>query len=108
MLHQSGRPVLMLMYELTLFKSEALPELAGSIARKREALAAQRTMLGSAIEDGVATGAIRPDVEVDPAALALLGFVNGLAMLWLLDPSAFSLRERAESTVDVVLAGLAP
>ena len=29
MLHQSGRPVLMLMYELTLFKSEALPELAG-------------------------------------------------------------------------------
>jgi len=94
--------------ELTLFKSEALPELAGSIARKREALAAQRTMLGSAIEDGVATGAIRPDVEVDPAALALLGFVNGLAMLWLLDPSAFSLRERAESTVDVVLAGLAP
>jgi TetR/AcrR family acrAB operon transcriptional repressor len=94
--------------ELTLFKAEALPELAGSIDTKREVLAAQRRMLRGAIEAGMAAGDIRPDVAADVAALALLGFLNGLAVVWLLDPSAFSLRDRAEATVDVALAGLVP
>ena len=40
-------------------------------------------------------------------AIAALGLVNGLTTLWLMDPTAFSLKGLAEETVDLFLRGIA-
>jgi hypothetical protein len=77
--------------ELTLFKAEALPEIADSLEAKRAALRSQRALAASLIVGAKAQGDVRSDVDPNAAAITLLGLVNGIAVLWLLDPGTFSL-----------------
>ena len=93
--------------ELTLFKSEATPDLAAGIAAKAQATRALRASLAALIQAGVAAGALRPSVEPDAAALAVIGLLNGVAATWLLDPAAFSPRAQAAPIADAFLYGLA-
>jgi TetR/AcrR family acrAB operon transcriptional repressor len=93
--------------ELTLFKSEATPDLAAGIAAKARATGALRDSLAQLVRAGIAAGAIRPGVEPDAAALAAIGLLNGVAATWLLDPAAFSPRAQAAPIADAFLYGLA-
>jgi TetR/AcrR family transcriptional regulator, acrAB operon repressor len=93
--------------ELTLFKSEATPELAAGVAAKVKATYALRNSLAELVRAGIATGAIRPNVEPDASALAAIGLLNGVAATWLLDPTAFSPRDQAAPIADTFLYGLA-
>jgi AcrR family transcriptional regulator len=59
------------------------------------------------IQQGIDAGEIRQEVNPDVAATSALGMTNGISMIWLLDPTAFSLKARAEEMVDVLIYGLA-
>jgi TetR/AcrR family transcriptional regulator, acrAB operon repressor len=93
--------------ELTLYKSEAIPELAAGVAAKAQATRALRDSLVQIVRAGIAAGAIRPDVEPGVAALAAISLLNGVTATWLLDPAAFSPRAQAASIADTFLYGLA-
>jgi TetR/AcrR family acrAB operon transcriptional repressor len=92
--------------ELTLFKSEATPELAAGVAAKAQATRALRETLAKLVNTGIAAGEIRPNAEPEAAALAAIGLLNGVATTWLLDPSAFSPGAQAEPIADMFLHGL--
>lgn len=92
--------------ELTFFKSEALPEIAGSLDAKRAAMQSQRELATSLIVDAKARGEIDADIDPHTVAITLLGLVNGIAILWLLDPEAFSLTAQAAQSVDLALSAI--
>ena len=58
------------------------------------------------IQQGVEAGEFRPSISTEYAGLALVGFVNGMALIWIQDQAHFSIKERAESLVDLFLAGI--
>ena len=92
--------------ELTIFKSEALPEIAGSLAAKRAAMQSQRELAASLVADAKALGEVDADVDPPAVAITLLGLVNGLAILWLLDPEAFPLTAQAEQSIDLAMSAI--
>lgn len=92
--------------ELVTFKTGYVGELEASLRRKQESTRTLIDYVTTLIEQGIDTGEIRPGVNPRDAALALIGAMNGVSLLWLFDPQAFSLRVRAESIVDLALNGL--
>ena len=92
--------------ELSLNKTGVAPELASIMEQTIKG----RRMLGQffaqLIKEGIQTGEFRADVSPDDAALTLVGFMNGMGLIWIQDPKHFSIKERAESLVDVFLAGI--
>lgn len=59
------------------------------------------------LNQGVETGDFRADLHTKPAAYALVGFMNGMGLLWIQDQKAFSIRDQAHELVDVLLKGIA-
>ena len=95
------------MLELIMLKTEISPELAGGIQEKTSGNRATIGFFASLIRQGIQVGEIRPEVQPEVAATAALGMVNGITLIWLLDPAAFSLRDSAEAAVALFLRGLA-
>lgn len=93
--------------ELVSFKTAITPEMEAGIRLKNEGMTAFIGYLASVVEQGIQTGEIRPGVNAQDAAMTISGLMNGISLLWLLDPKRFSLRERAESMVEIFLQGLA-
>lgn len=67
---------------------------------------AYRVALGKFITQGVATGEFRP-VDVSVAAISLIGLIEGLMLVWSVDPAAFDLAVQAEAALGLFLDGLA-
>jgi TetR/AcrR family acrAB operon transcriptional repressor len=100
-------PQLRAVMELSLFKTEHNAELAEVWATQ---LAATRTLvdqLAGIMGMGIATGALRADATPHEIARGFLAYQQGIFHLWLVDPSAFSLRDRAPVLVDLFLRGIA-
>lgn len=92
--------------ELIAFKTAMVPELEEGLRRKQDGTRQLIDYLAQLIEQGIDLGEIRPGVNPRDAALALIGLLNGVSLLWLMDPQLFSLRARAESLVDTTLRGI--
>jgi TetR/AcrR family acrAB operon transcriptional repressor len=92
--------------ELSVNKTEMVPELASI----REQIIESRRLLAEffakLIAEGIEAGEFRSAVSPRDAALALVGFMNGLGLVWVQDPEHFSIGERAENFVDLFLAGM--
>jgi len=82
-------------------------ELADGIREKVEGIRRSVAYFAGLIQRGIDAGEIRPEVNPEVAATIALGMTNGISMIWLLDPAAFSLKARAEEMVDLFLHGLA-
>lgn len=93
--------------ELTLFKSEAGPDMLPGMAAKIQATHELHATLARLVRAGVAAGELRPELEPAAAAWALVGLLNGVATAWLLDPTAFALSAQASAIADAFLYGLA-
>lgn len=92
--------------ELFMNKTETVPELA---AISEQSLAGRRQLaqyLANLIEQGVEVGEFRSTFSPEDAALALLGFMNGMSLIWVQDQEHFSINARAENFVDLFLAGM--
>ncbi len=95
------------MLEVVMLKTEVSPELAGGMQEKTAGNQATIGFFSDLIRQGIQSGEIRPEVHAEVAAMAALGMINGVTMIWLTDPTAFSLRGAAEEAVDIFLRGLA-
>ncbi|HEY3991297.1 MAG TPA: TetR family transcriptional regulator, partial [Ktedonobacteraceae bacterium] len=91
------------MLELVMLKTEVSPELAGGMQKKIQGNQASIAFFADLIRLGIESGEIRPEVHPEVAAFAALGLINGVTNLWLLDPTAFSLRGSAEETIEIFL-----
>ena len=92
--------------ELFLNTNDVSPELAiinQQVLESRRALVKFFTDL---IQNGLDDGEFHPWVSPENTALALLGFINGMGLIWLQDPESFSIKERAEDLVDSFLSGI--
>jgi TetR/AcrR family acrAB operon transcriptional repressor len=92
--------------ELTVFKVELTEGLKAimkdTISGRRQLAAYFQDLLAQ----GVKAGEIRPDLPVKTAAHALVSYMNGVGLIWIQDPEAFSIREDAEALVDVFMKGI--
>jgi len=92
--------------ELTVSKveiSEGLESITRDTIKGRRQLAAYFQEL---LSQGIQAGEIRSDLPVETAAFALISFMNGVGLIWIQDPQAFSLQRDAEELVDVFLKGI--
>jgi TetR/AcrR family acrAB operon transcriptional repressor len=92
--------------ELALFKTGLAPEL--QTGRKKQVQAGNALLAGiaQAMQQGIAQGVLRDDIDPTDMARAFIAFQNGAIQLWLLSPKSFSLRQNAESFVEILISGL--
>jgi AcrR family transcriptional regulator len=95
------------MLELVILKTEVSPELAEGMQEKIQGNRSSVHFFVQLIQQGIAAGEIRSEVRPEVAATAVLGIINGMVTLWLLDPASFSLKSYAEETIDLFLKGIA-
>lgn len=93
--------------ELSLFKTSMTPELENGMQMKRDGMRRGITAIAENIQAGIDEGSIRADVNPMDAAIAFHSMQNGLMAMWLIDPTLFSLKERAEALTDCFLLGIA-
>lgn len=94
--------------EVMMFKTEMLPELAEGMEEKYEAQRQSLELAVGLIEQGKKLGEIRKDVDPRTAAIAAIGLLNGVMIIWLLDDSLYSLKSSARPVVRTFIEGLAP
>ncbi|TAM74175.1 MAG: TetR/AcrR family transcriptional regulator [Chloroflexota bacterium] len=69
-------------------------------------LAGFRTELGALLSEGRASGELRPDFDPDQAALGVVGLMEGLALVWLVDREHIRIDEVTPTALGHYLAGL--
>lgn len=92
--------------ELALFKTGLNPELQTGRKKQVEAGSALLEGLTGAMQQGIAEGVLRDDLDPADMARAFLAFENGIIQLWLTTPRSFSLKQSAESFADILMGGL--
>jgi TetR/AcrR family transcriptional regulator, acrAB operon repressor len=93
--------------EMVSFKTAMIPELEDGLQKKKAGQQAYLDYLAGLVEQGVDAGEIRPGTNPRDAAIAIIGMMNGVGLLWMFDTKLFSLRARAENIVDTFLNGIA-
>jgi len=94
------------MMELSLFKTGFVPELQAGRKKQLEAGQAQIEGIARAMQQGIADGVLRNDMDPIDMARTFIAFENGLTQLWLTLPRSFSLKESAEALANVLIDGL--
>lgn len=92
--------------ELALFKTGLDPELQAGRKKQLEAGNALLEGISSAMQQGIAQGVLRKDMEPADMARAFIAFENGVIQLWLVSPKSFSLKSSSKSFAEILLAGL--
>ena len=99
-------PALRAVMEINLFKTEYSPELSDTLSKQVENGRILLTGIAQAMEQGIAAGELRSDMEAEDLARAFIAFQNGILHLWLIDPIAFDLGERAPKMAEILIQGL--
>jgi TetR/AcrR family acrAB operon transcriptional repressor len=92
--------------ELALFKTGLDPELQAGRKKQVEAGNALLEGITNAMQQGMAQGVLRNDINPADMARAFIAFENGVIQLWLVSPKSFSLKTSAESFAEILLDGL--
>lgn len=94
------------MLELSINKVEindGLKEFANATIQGRRDLA---RIFEDLVRKGIQAGEFRAEISPEDAAITIVGFMNGIGLIWVQDPDSFSIGRRAQSLVDLFLAGL--
>ncbi|MDH3944602.1 MAG: TetR family transcriptional regulator [Anaerolineae bacterium] len=83
--------------------SEGLESFADQMIQGRRSLI---SFLEGLVAKGIEAGEFRKTLSPRTTALALSGYLNGMALIWIQDPKNFSIAGRAEGLVDVLMGGL--
>ena len=99
-------PALRAVMEINLFKTEYSPELSDTLSMQVENGRVLLAGISQAMEQGIASGELRSDLKAEDLARAFIAFQNGVLHLWLIDPSAFDLGERAPKMAEILIQGI--
>ncbi len=91
---------------LSLSSSEQTPELSPIGKMRQEQSTALVEGIAAYMQQGIAQGVLRPDVDALTAARAFLAYQNGLISLWLANREAFSIKAFAPTLASVLMDGL--
>jgi transcriptional regulator BetI-like protein len=72
----------------------------------RAYFAEYRTVMEALIQRGIAQGEFRPDTNPAEVAITLSGLLEGLALLWMIDPQATNWHEQVETSTRLLLRGV--
>jgi AcrR family transcriptional regulator len=72
----------------------------------RAYFAEYRALMEEVIERGIAQGELRADISPAETAVALTALLEGLALLWLIDPQATDWHVQVESSTKLLIQGL--
>ena len=92
--------------KLALSINPASPELQPLVKRRYAEAEMLVEQIGNVFQDGIVNGHFRADLNPATAARAFLAYQNGLAMLWLANQEAFSIKENAEALAGVFMQGI--
>jgi TetR/AcrR family acrAB operon transcriptional repressor len=92
--------------ELSLNTTEFSPELSVITEQTLEGRRLLAQFFSNLIKEGITAGEFHPALSSEDAALSLVGFMNGMGLIWVQDPEHFSIKERAENLVDSFLSGI--
>jgi TetR/AcrR family acrAB operon transcriptional repressor len=92
--------------ELTMLKTGIDPELEEGMKMKKQGTRIMTEKLAEMLHEGIVKGELRADLDPMEIARAFLAVQNGLALLWLLDPEAFSLKHSAYTTAEIFVRGI--
>lgn len=92
--------------ELALSKTGTDPELQAGRKKQLEAGSALIEGIAGAMQQGIAQGVLRSDLDPADMARAFIAFENGAIQLWLTSPKSFSLKQSAESFAEILISGL--
>lgn len=92
--------------ELSLFKTEQSDELQDVVTNQTAATNALIVQLAAIMQQGVALGALRAECDPYDIARGFLAYQQGIFYLWLVDPTSFSLRDRATALADLFIKGI--
>ena len=99
-------PALRAVMEINLFKTEYSPELSDTLSMQVENGRILLSGISQAMEQGIEAGELRSDMEAEDLARAFIAFQNGVLHLWLIDPTAFDLGERAPQMAEILIQGI--
>jgi AcrR family transcriptional regulator len=91
---------------LLLLKTGVTPDLHAGQQQQRDAIRAKEAEVAVVMRAGIAAGEFRADLDPVEGARAMLAYLNGVALYWLLLPDAFSIRASAAALVDIYLRGI--
>jgi TetR/AcrR family acrAB operon transcriptional repressor len=94
--------------ELTILRTEVVPELEDSMKEKFRLQRASIDSFADLIRQGQQAGEIRQDVDPEIAAITAIGLMNGVIVMWMMDHSLFSIKAYARPVVQTYLKGLVP
>ncbi len=92
--------------QLSLLIDPASPELQPLVERAHQEAETLVQQISGVFQMGMAAGVFRDTLNPSTAARALLAYQNGLAILWLANPDAFSIRDSAAELADVFMQGV--
>jgi TetR/AcrR family acrAB operon transcriptional repressor len=92
--------------ELHINRVELTPSLQSIMKETIEGRRQLAHFLADLMQRGVEAGEFRANLPVEDAAWALVGFMNGMGLIWVQDQSIFSIGRRAETFVEVFLKGI--
>lgn len=91
---------------LSLYKTGVSPELA-ELEEMRIQNAVQTVQgIAAYMQQGVAVGEVRTDIDTETIARAFLAFQNGITWLWLANGEFFSIQDDAPRLVDILFNGI--
>ena len=94
--------------ELSMLKSELTPELRAGMEQKIEGMRSQSAGLAASVRQAMADGDIDPHLNAEDVVRGYMSYLNGMVLLWVLDPASFSIKQSASTMADMFLRGLRP
>ena len=91
---------------LSLFMTGASPELENLQKKRYQEAQTLVEEIRGFFQAGIQQGELRPDLDPQIVARAFLAYQNGLALLWISNQDAFSIRESAPGLADLFLRGI--
>ncbi len=92
--------------ELAVSKVEVTPGLESTMEETTQGRRLLTELFTDLLRRGIEIGEFRSNLPAEDAAIALVGYLNGLGLIWIQDPEAFSILERADALVDVFFMGI--
>ena len=91
---------------LSLFIPGTSPELQAFSRQRAQATRALVESISGLFRMGIDQGDLRPDLDPPTVARGFLAYQNGLALLWLTDMDAFSIKTSALALADLFMQGI--